>query len=58
MSWGFRKSIKLAPGVRLNVGKRSAGMSVGRRGARASANTRGRRGVSLGWRGLFWRKRI
>ena len=58
MSWGFRKSVKLAPGLRLSLGRRSAGLSVGRRGARLSAATRGRRGASLGWRGLFWRKRL
>ena len=58
MSWGFRKSVKLAPGLRLNLGRRSAGLSVGRRGARLSANTRGRGGASLGRRGLFWRKRL
>jgi len=58
VSWGFRKSVKLAPGLRLSLGRRSAGLSVGRRGARLSAATRGRRGASLGWRGLFWRKRL
>ena len=25
----FRKSVKIAPGVRLNIGKKSAGISVG-----------------------------
>ena len=58
MSWGFRKRIKLAPGLTLNLGKRSAGLSLGRRGARVSANTRRQKGVSLSWRGLFWRKRL
>ena len=58
MTWGFRKSIKLAPGLRLNLGKRSAGLSVGRRGARLSANTRGQRSLTLSLLGLFWRKRL
>ena len=58
MPWGFRKSVKLAPGVRLNVGKRSAGISVGRRGARLSANTRGQRSLTLSLLGLFSRKRL
>ena len=58
MPFGFRKSVKLIPGVRLNASRRSAGVSLGPRGAKLSANTRGRRGVSLGWRGLFWRKRL
>jgi hypothetical protein len=58
VSWGFRKSFRLAPAVRLNLSKRSAGVSVGRRGARVSANTRGRRQLSLGRGGLFFRKRL
>ena len=58
MPFGFRRSVKLAPGLRLNLSKRSAGLSVGPRGAKLSASTRGRRGVAVGWRGLFWRKRL
>jgi hypothetical protein len=58
MAWGFRKSVKLAPGLRLNVGKRSAGLSVGRRGLRVSASTRGRRSLSASLRGLFWRRKL
>jgi hypothetical protein len=58
MGWGFRKSRKIAPGLRLNVSKRSLGLSAGRRGARVSANTKGRKGASLSWKGLFWRKSL
>jgi hypothetical protein len=58
MAWGFRKSVKLAPGVRLNLGKRGAGVSVGRRGVRASANTRGQRSLSASLLGLFWRRKV
>ena len=29
MSWGYRRSCRIAPGVRLNVSKRGAGLSVG-----------------------------
>jgi hypothetical protein len=58
VGFGFRKSVKLAPGVRLTVGRRSAGLSVGPRGAKLGVNTRGHRRVSLGWRGLFWRSRV
>jgi hypothetical protein len=58
MAFGFRKSIKLAPGVRLTLGKRGASVSGGPRGAKLSANTRGQRRASLGWRGAFWRKRL
>ena len=58
MAWGFRKSKQLVPGVRLNIGKRSAGLSFGGRGARVSVNSRGRRALSVSKLGLFWRKRL
>jgi Protein of unknown function (DUF4236) len=44
----MRKSIKLAPGVRLNVSKRGVGASLGGRGARYSVHSSGRRTTSLG----------
>ncbi len=47
-SFRFRKSFKLAPGVRLNVGKRSVGVSAGVRGARASVSSSGQRSTSVG----------
>jgi hypothetical protein len=56
MAWGFRKSKTIGAGLRLNLSKRSVGLSAGRRGARVSASTRGRKSVSLSWKGLFWRK--
>lgn len=34
MGWGFRKSFKIAPGVRLNLSKRDIGASVGVKVAR------------------------
>lgn len=58
MAWGFRKSIKLMPGVRMTVGKRGASVSGGPRGAKLSTNTRGERRGSLGFFGMFWRKRF
>ncbi len=58
MSWGYRRSRKLAPGVRLNLGKRGLGVSVGPRHAKLSANTRGRRMLYLSALGFFFRKRI
>lgn len=33
MAWRVRKSVKIAPGVRLNFGKKSSSVSIGRRGA-------------------------
>lgn len=41
MAFNFRKSVKIAPGVRLNVGKKSASISAGVRGARITKGTRG-----------------
>lgn len=37
----FRRSVKLAPGVRLNLSKGGVGVSVGRRGARIGIGPRG-----------------
>ena len=58
MSWGYRKRIKLLPGLDLNIGKRSVGLSAGRRGARVSGNSRGQKRLSLGLKGFFWRKKL
>ena len=48
MGLRFRKSFKIAPGVRLNVGKKSAGISFGGKGLRYSINSNGRRTSSVG----------
>jgi hypothetical protein len=58
MSLGYRKRVKLLPGINLNIGRRGVGVSGGKRGARVSANSRGRRALSVGWKGLFWRKKL
>ncbi|MFS0781775.1 DUF4236 domain-containing protein [Bacillus sp. 1P06AnD] len=42
----FRKSIKIAPGISMNIGKKSVGLSAGIRGFRYSANSSGRRRVT------------
>lgn len=44
----FRKSIKIAPGVRANFGTKSAGLSFGTRGMRYSVNSSGRRTATVG----------
>ena len=44
----FRRSVKIAPGLRLNINKRSVGLSAGPRGARYSINSSGRRTRSVG----------
>jgi Protein of unknown function (DUF4236) len=41
MGWRFQKRKQLFPGVRLNLSKGGAGISVGRKGARLSASRRG-----------------
>lgn len=44
MGFGFRKSFKIAPGVRLNVGKKGiSSVSVGSKGARVSVGKKGTR---------------
>ena len=47
-SFRFRRSVKIAPGLRLNINKKSVGMSAGVRGARYSINSSGRRTSSVG----------
>lgn len=44
----FRRSIKIAPGVRLNFNKRSFGLSVGVKGAHVTVNSKGRKTASVG----------
>ena len=44
----FRKSFKVAPGVRLNVGKKSSSISVGGKGFHTSVSTTGRRTNTVG----------
>jgi hypothetical protein len=58
MSWGYRKRVKLLPGINLNIGRRSVGVSGGKRGARVSTNSRGQRSLALGLKGLFWRRKL
>lgn len=44
----FRKSIKLAPGVKLNVNKKSVSLTAGTRGAHYTVSSTGRRTKSFG----------
>ena len=43
MGWRFRSSFKVAPGIRVNLGKRGASLSIGRPGATLNLGTRGAR---------------
>jgi hypothetical protein len=58
VSWGYRRSRRIARGVRLNVSKRGLGVSVGPRHAKLSAHSRGRRSLYLSALGFFFRKRL
>ena len=42
MGWSFRKSIRLLPGIRINLSKSGPRLSVGVPGARASINMQGK----------------
>ena len=48
MGLRFRKSIKILPGVKLNLGKKSAGVCAGTTGARYSVNSSGRKTSTVG----------
>jgi tetratricopeptide (TPR) repeat protein len=58
MGFRMRKSMKIAPGVRLNVSKKGVGASVGAGGVRYSAHSSGRRTVSArsGVPGVYYQK--
>ena len=60
MSWIFRKSKRIIPGVRLNISKKGLGISAGVNGARVSINSKGQKTTSVGipGSGLSYRKRI
>ena len=60
MGLRFRRSIKIAPGVRLNVGSKSWGISTGVRGARISTNSKTGTHASVGipGTGLSYRHKI
>lgn len=44
----FRRSIKIAPGIRLNFNKKSFGLTVGVKGAHVTVNSKGRKTASVG----------
>jgi hypothetical protein len=58
MGFFFRKSVKVAPGLRLNLSKRGVGLSAGPHGAKLSTNSRGQRRASFSFKGMNWRKRL
>ena len=48
MGLRIRKSVKIAPGVRLSVGKKSASVSFGGKGFRKTISTTGRKTTTYG----------
>ena len=48
MGFRFRKSVKIAPGIKLNLGKKSASVSFGGKGARYTVSSTGRKTASVG----------
>ena len=48
MGFRFRKSYKIAPGVKVNIGKKSGSISLGAKGARHTISTTGRKTTSIG----------
>ncbi|MBU3643686.1 MAG: DUF4236 domain-containing protein, partial [Candidatus Nanopelagicaceae bacterium] len=48
MGLRFRRTLKIAPGLRLNFNKNSVGLSIGPRGAKYTINSSGRHTASVG----------
>ena len=60
MGFRFRKSINLGKGVRLNIGKKTLGLSVGRRGLRFTTNSKNQKRITAGipGTGLYWTESV
>ena len=54
MPFRFRRSIRIAPGLRLNIGKRGLSTPLGRRGARVTVGRNTRATVSAPGTGLSY----
>ena len=48
MGLRFRKSIKVAPGVKVNFGKKSSSVSIGTKGARYTVSSTGKKTTTVG----------
>ena len=59
MGWRFRKSFKVAPGVRLNIGKKGISTSIGPKGAKVNIGPNGTRfTASIPGTGLSYTTRL
>ena len=56
MGWSFKKSIKIAPGIRINLSKSGVSASIGGKGA--TYNTRGRFTASIPGTGISYSQRF
>jgi len=58
MGWRFQRSVRILPGLRVNLSKGGVGFSTGVRGLRAGVDSRGRKYASAGipGTGLSWRQ--
>lgn len=48
MGFRFRKSFKIAPGVKINIGKKSSSVTFGQKGAHYTINSKGKKTASVG----------
>ena len=48
MAMRFRRSVKVAPGVKVNLSKKNVGVTVGTEGAHYSVNTSGKKTTTVG----------
>jgi hypothetical protein len=58
MGWFFRKSLRVLPGVRINLSKHGPSLSVGVPGFRASVNTQGKARLNGGVGPLRYQKSV
>lgn len=58
MALRFRKTIRIAPGIRINIGKKSASASFGAKGFHHTISTTGKKTTSVGipGTGISYRK--
>jgi hypothetical protein len=58
MSWSFRKSLRLLPGIRITLSKSGPHLSVGVPGVRASVDMRGNPRLSAGAGPIRYQKSV
>lgn len=59
MGFRFRRTVRIIPGVKLNINKNSLSMSIGPRGLKHTVSTNGTRTDTIGipGTGMFWTER-